>query len=144
MDESEQNCVDKNMIQVLNEKIRENAKLKSENSGLMKNINQLNEEKDKLESEIEESKQTFSSMNSEALKKLSLMIRDKDLEIESLSQRNKSLLEILENEKGPKNEKGSERENLLLEEIKKLKEENVKDKIRTEIKICNIQHLVVI
>ena len=128
VDESEQNCVDKNMIQVLNEKIRENAKLKSENSGLMKNINQLNEEKDKLESEIEESKQTFSSMNSEALKKLSLMIRDKDLEIESLSQRNKSLLEILENEKGPKNEKDSERENLLLEEIKKLKEENVKDK----------------
>ena len=128
VDESEESVVDKNIIQVMNEKIRENAKLKSENSNLLKNINQEIEAKLKLETEIEESKKTFSSMNSEALKKLSLMIRDKDLEIESLSQRNKSLLEILENEKSPKPEKDSEREALLLEEIKKLKEEKVKDK----------------
>ena len=66
-------------------------------------------------------------MNSEALRKLSLMVRDKDLEIESLSERNKSLLEIIENEKGLEQEI-SDREKCLMEEIKKLKEDSMKNK----------------
>merc|ERR1712029_704810 len=92
VDESEP-AVDNNMVHVLNEKIREISQLKSENRNLFQTVAAEKEAKDKLLSEIEENKITLSSMNSEALKKLSLMVRDKDLEIESLSERNKSLLE---------------------------------------------------
>ena len=68
-------------------------------------------------------------MNSEAVKKLSIMIRDKDLEISSLSERNKSLMEIIENEKqGPEAGETIFKQKCqdLEEEVKKLKEENMK------------------
>ena len=127
VDESEQQMYDNNMVHVLNEKIREITQLKSENRNLFQTIASEKEAKDKLQAEIEESKETLSSMNAEALKKLSMLIRDKDLEIESLSERNKSLLEVLENEKGVEND-SCDREKALLDEIQKLKEENSKNK----------------
>ena len=127
VDESEPQ-IDNNMVHVLNEKIREISQLKSENRTMFQTIAAEKEVKEKLQSEIDESKNTFSAMNSEALKKLSLLIRDKDLEIESLSARNKSLLEIIENEKGTGETQSGNRETVLLEEIEKLKTESSKNK----------------
>ena len=127
VDESEPQ-IDNNMVHVLNEKIREISQLKSENRTMFQTIAAEKEMKEKLQTEIDESKNTFSAMNSEALKKLSLLIRDKDLEIESLSARNKSLLEIIENEKGTEETSSGNRETALLEEIEKLKTENSKNK----------------
>eukprot|EP00092_Neocalanus_flemingeri_P005733 GFUD01006173.1.p1 GENE.GFUD01006173.1~~GFUD01006173.1.p1 ORF type:complete len:1637 (+),score=606.37 GFUD01006173.1:190-5100(+) len=127
VDETEQSAIDKNMIHVLNEKIRENTQIKSENNYLIQNITVERDAKEKLEAELAESKQTYSSMNTETVKKLSMLIRDKDLEIESLSERNKTLLEIIENEKGIE-KKDNDKEAELLEEIRKLKDENIKDK----------------
>merc|ERR1719318_1812946 len=143
VDETEQSAIDKNMIQVLNEKIRENTQMKSENNYLLQNLTVEREAKEKLESELAECKQTYSSMNTETVKKLSMLVRDKDLEIESLSERNKSLLEIIENEKaGEKKEaalleemrrlKDESKEAELLEEIRKLKDENIKDKVSVD------------
>merc|ERR1719508_313191 len=131
VDETEQSAIDKNMIQVLNEKIRENTQLKSENNYLIQNITVEREAKEKLEVELAESKQTYTSMNTETAKKLSMLVRDKDLEIESLAERNKTLLEIIENEKGAE-KKDNDKEAALLEEIKKLKEDNIKDKESVE------------
>merc|ERR1712013_44880 len=70
-------------------------------------------------------------MNTEALKKLSMLVRDKDLEIESLSERNKSLLEVIENEKSIEKQNTS-KEAKLFEEVKKLNDENIKDKESVE------------
>merc|ERR1719508_23081 len=131
VDETEQSAIDKNMIQVLNEKIRENTQLKSENNYLIQNITVEREAKEKLEVELAESKQTSTSMNTETVKKLSMLVRDKDLEIESLAERNKTLLEIIENEKGAE-KKDNDKEAALLEEIRKLKEDNIKDKESVE------------
>merc|ERR1712142_1210095 len=131
VDESEQSAIDKNMVHVLNEKIRENTQLKTENNYLLQNLTVEREAKEKLESELAECKQSYSSMNTETVKKLSMLIRDKDLEIESLSERNKSLLEVIENEKSVEKENYS-KESKLLEEIKKLKDENIKDKESVE------------
>merc|ERR1719318_1323559 len=136
VDETEQSAIDKNMIQVLNEKIRENTQMKSENNYLLQNLTVEREAKEKLESELAECKQTYSSMNTETVKKLSMLVRDKDLEIESL-------LEIIENEKaGEKKEaalleemrrlKDESKEAELLEEIRKLKDENIKDKVSVD------------
>jgi len=133
VDESEQSAIDKNMVQVLNEKIRENTQMKSENNYLLQNITAEREAREKLESELAECKQTYSSMNTETVKKLSMLVRDKDLEIESLSARNKSLLEVIDNEKGVDREKEENgKEAKLLEEIRKLKDENIKDKDSVE------------
>jgi chromosome segregation ATPase len=131
VDESEQTAIDKNMVQVLNEKIRENTQMKSENNYLLQNLTAEREAKEKLESELAECKQTYSSMNTETVKKLSMLVRDKDLEIESLSERNKSLLEVIENEKGTEKDNDT-KEAKLLEEIRKLKDEHIKDKASVE------------
>merc|ERR1719219_2297299 len=74
-------------------------------------------------------------MNAETVKKLSgELIRDKDLEIESLGERNKSLLEIIDNEKESENmiklHDGEKQK--LLEEIEVLKESNSKVKADVE------------
>jgi len=131
VDESEQSAIDKNMVQVLNEKIRENTQMKTENNYLLQNLTVEREAKEKLESELAECKQSYSSMNTEALKKLSMLVRDKDLEIESLSERNKSLLEVIENEKSIEKQNTS-KEAKLFEEVKKLNDENIKDKESVE------------
>jgi len=131
VDESEQAAIDKNMVQVLNEKIRENTQMKTENNYLLQNLTVEREAKEKLESELAECKQSYSSMNTEALKKLSMLVRDKDLEIESLSERNKSLLEVIENEKSIEKQ-SNDKESKLIEEIKRLKDENIKDKESVE------------
>ena len=60
-----------------------------------------------------------------------MLVRDKDLEIESLSERNKSLLEVIENEKSIEKQSNS-KESKLIEEIKKLKDEKIKDKESVE------------
>jgi len=127
VDETEQSAIDKNMVQVLNEKIRECTRIKSENNFLIQNLTVEREAKEKLEAELAENKQTYSSMNTEAVRKLSMLVRDKDLEVESLSERNKTLLEIIQNEKEiEKMENVNEAS--LLEEIKKLKDEKIKNK----------------
>jgi len=132
IDESEDTGIDKNMIQVLNEKIRENSLMKSECSHLMSSLSTEREEKERLEKQLEESVQTYSHMNTDAIKKLSLLVRDKDLEISSLNERYKSLLEVIQNEKHIEKEE-CEKENVSKEkfstlenEIRRLTEENLR------------------
>ena len=137
VDEAENLGVDKNMVQVLNEKIRENSQLKGEKSHLMQNLNMEIEEKENALKELEESRQTYNTMNAETVRKLSILIRDKDLEIESLSERNKSLLEVIDNEKEKvdiSNKYDLEKE-LLLKEIEGLKEQDVK--VKTDVENSN-------
>ena len=114
---------EKNMLHVLNEKIRENTQMKSENNYLLQNLTMERESKEKLESELAECKQTYSTMNTESVKKLSLLVRDKDLEIESLSERNKTLLEIIEKEKAADADR-AKIETSLKEELERLKSAN--------------------
>ena len=126
--------MDKNMMQVLNEKSREVSQLKAEVGHLVENLNREREEKENMSRELEESKLTHSAMNAETVKKLSMLIRDKDLEIESLGERNKSLLEIIDNEKESENmiklHDGEKQK--LLKEIEVLKESNSKVKADVE------------
>jgi hypothetical protein len=42
-------------------------------------------------------------MSSETVQRLSSLVRDRDLEVESLNQKIKSLLEVLQNEKDGRN-----------------------------------------
>lgn len=132
IDESEDTGIDKNMIHVLNEKIRENSLMKSECSHLMSSLATEREERERLEKQLEESVETYSNMNTDAIKKLSLLVRDKDLEISSLNERYKSLLEVIQNEKHIE-KKECEKENVSKEkfstlenEIKRLTEENLR------------------
>merc|ERR1719193_131378 len=76
-------------------------------------------------------------MNAETVKKLSMLIRDKDLEIESLGERNKSLLEVIDNEKESENLTNlhDEEKQKLLKEIEVLKESN--SKVKADIENSN-------
>jgi len=137
VDEAETVALDKNMMQVLNEKSREVSQLKSEVGHLLDNLNREREEKENMFRELEESKVTLSAMNAETVKKLSMLIRDKDLEIESLGERNKSLLEVIDNEKESENlgKVHNEEKQKLLKEIELLKESN--SKVKADIENSN-------
>ena len=136
VDEAEA-ALDRNMVQVLNEKSREVSQLKAEVGHLVENLNREREEKEKMLRELEESKVTHSAMNAETVKKLSMLIRDKDLEIESLGERNKSLLEVIDNEKESENLTNlhDEEKQKLLQEIEALKESN--SKVKADIENSN-------
>merc|ERR1719458_2192832 len=130
-------AMDKNMVLVLNEKSREVSQLKAEVGHLVENLNSEREEKETMFRELEESKVTHSAMNAETVKKLSMLIRDKDLEIESLGERNKSLLEVIDNEKESENLTNlhDEEKQKLLQEIEALKESN--SKVKADIENSN-------
>ena len=137
VDEAEVAMMDKNMMQVLNEKSREVSQLKAEVGHLVENLNIEREEKENMFKELEESKVTHSAMNAETVKKLSMLIRDKDLEIESLGERNKSLLEVIDTEKEAENLSNmhNEEKQKLLKEIEVLKESN--SKVKADIENSN-------
>ncbi len=94
------------IMSVLNEKSRECSSLKSEVHRLMNVISaekaalsKLTQENQDLmarSSQEEKEDGPNQEMTKEAVKKLSQMIRDKDLEIESLSQKNDTLLQVLQ------------------------------------------------
>jgi len=130
-------AMDKNMVLVLNEKSREVSQLKAEVGHLVENLNREREEKETMFRELEESKVTHSAMNAETVKKLSMLIRDKDLEIESLGERNKSLLEVIDNEKESENlsKVHDEEKQKMLKEIEVLKESN--SKVKADIENSN-------
>ena len=130
-------AMDKNMVLVLNEKSREVSQLKAEVGHLVENLNREREEKETMFRELEESKVTLSAMNAETVKKLSMLIRDKDLEIESLGERNKSLLEVIDNEKESENlsKVHDEEKQKMLKEIEVLKESN--SKVKADIENSN-------
>ena len=49
------------------------------------------------------SRESYAQMSGETVQRLSSLVRDRDLEVESLNQRIKSLLEVLQNEKDGRN-----------------------------------------
>ena len=49
------------------------------------------------------SSESYAQMSGEMVQRLSSLVRDRDLEVESLNQRIKSLLEVLQNEKDGRN-----------------------------------------
>merc|ERR1712106_61993 len=104
---------------------------------LSKELSQMSSERDSAvtqgKARLQEAQDLRREVSSIIEKKLSMLVRDKDLEIESLSARNKSLLEVIDNEKGVDREKEENgKEAKLLEEIRKLKDENIKDKDSVE------------
>ena len=97
------------IMNVLNEKSRECSSLKGEVHKLMNVISaekaalsKLQQDNHELimnkqgETRATESKEGNKEMTKEAVKKLSQIIRDKDLEIESLTQKNETLLQVLQ------------------------------------------------
>ncbi len=94
------------IMSVLNEKSRECSSLKSEVHRLMNVISAekaalsklTQENQDLMTKNNHEDKEDSPNqeMTKEAVKKLSQIIRDKDLEIESLSQKNETLLQVLQ------------------------------------------------
>ncbi len=91
------------IMSVLNEKSRECSTLKSEVHKLMNVISAEKTAISKLQQENQELAQKRKVHNDEneeltkeAVKNLSRIIRDKDLEIESLNQKNQSLLQVLQ------------------------------------------------
>ena len=104
------------IMNVLNEKSRECSSLKGEVHRLMNVISaekaalsklqQDNNEliKNKEENRSTEGEEANKEMTKEAVKKLSQIIRDKDLEIESLTQKNETLLQVLQSTSGSTND----------------------------------------
>ena len=92
------------ILSILNEKSRENSNLKSENHKLMNVVSQQKGALSKLQEDNRElstsqpdpTEQPNQEMTKEAIKKLSQIIRDKDMEIEALSQKNQTLLQVLQ------------------------------------------------
>ena len=115
------------MIAVMEDKTRECSTLKAEVNRLMATISEERNALDRLQSENQrllESKSNISiledsndagSMQKEALQKLSNIIRDKDVEIDALKQKNETLLTIFQDssQNGPQiNSLIQEKENL--------------------------------
>ncbi|KAF7470283.1 Hypothetical predicted protein [Marmota monax] len=107
------------ILAVLNEKTKENTQLQAEHQK-MKDILaareaaliQLQEENKKLSTKFENSDQ---DMFRETLENLSHIIREKDIEIDALSQKSQTFLEVLRTS-GTGHEVGGEFEELLQEQ----------------------------
>lgn len=87
------------MMQVLNDKTRECSQLKGEVHKLMNVVSAEKAALSKLQQDNQQLKEQETEkpnqdMGKEAIKNLSRMIRDKDLEIESLNQKNTTLLQV--------------------------------------------------
>ena len=88
------------MIAILDEKTREASSLKSEVHRLMNVVSAGKAAIAKLQQDSQEmSRNNGESLNEdmkkEAIRKLSQMIKDKDFEIEALSQKNSTLLQVI-------------------------------------------------
>ncbi|ELU10618.1 hypothetical protein CAPTEDRAFT_62711, partial [Capitella teleta] len=87
------------MMSILNEKTRECSSLKSEVRRLMNVVSQEKQAITKLQQDNQELRTPKEApnqdMSKEAIKRLSQIIKDKDLEIESLGQKNQTLLQVL-------------------------------------------------
>ena len=88
------------MMSVMTEKSRECSQLKSEVHRLMSVVSAEKAALYKLQQDNQEIKSNLSAphhdMKQEAIKKLSQLIHDKDLEIESLALKNQTLLQVLQ------------------------------------------------
>ncbi len=133
------------IMNVLNEKSRECSSLKGEVHRLMNVISQEKAALTKLQQDNQDlvsSKQQQGNhrsgshgrhsrpgeqdddvnreMTKEAVKKLSQIIRDKDLEIESLTQKNETLLQVLQETSGASSDAGSQQLGSLLQDKENL------------------------
>ncbi|KAK3093131.1 hypothetical protein FSP39_011514 [Pinctada imbricata] len=97
------------ILAVMNEKSREASNLKSEVHRLMNVISaekvaleKLQQDNNELTRTREKEKSPVEEMQKEALQNLSRIIRDKDMEIEALRQKNETLLAVLQ--ESPNNE----------------------------------------
>ncbi|XP_062974040.1 thyroid receptor-interacting protein 11 [Elgaria multicarinata webbii] len=119
------------VLAVLSEKTRENSQLKTDYHKMMDIVaaneaalKKLQEENQKLASEFESSSQ---DMSRETIKNLSRIIREKDIEIDALSQKCQTLLTVLQTSNmGTGNEVGGINSNQfeeLLQERDKLKQQ---------------------
>ncbi|KAK2168355.1 hypothetical protein LSH36_17g00045 [Paralvinella palmiformis] len=92
------------IMSILNEKTRECSSLKSEVHRLMNVISAektalsklQQDNQDLIRSKDDPREDPWQEMKQEAIKKLSQIIRDKDMEIEALSQKNQTLLQVLQ------------------------------------------------
>ncbi|XP_042294583.1 thyroid receptor-interacting protein 11 [Sceloporus undulatus] len=139
------------VLAVLSEKTRENSQLKTDYHKMMDIVaakeaalKKLQEENQKLASEFESSSQ---DMSRETIKNLSRIIREKDIEIDALSQKCQTLLTVLQaSSTGAGSELGSINSNQfeeLLQERDKLKQqvkkmEEWKKQVMTTVQ--NMQH----
>ena len=88
------------MIAILDEKTREASSLKSEVHRLMNVVSAGKAAIAKLQQDSQEmlrnnGESLNEDMKKEAIRKLSQMIKDKDFEIEALSQKNSTLLQVI-------------------------------------------------
>ncbi|XP_077179628.1 thyroid receptor-interacting protein 11 [Paroedura picta] len=139
------------VLAVLSEKTRENSQLKTDYHNMMDIVaakeaalKKLHEENQKLASEFESSSQ---GMSRETIKNLSRIIREKDIEIDALSQKCQTLLTVLQTSNvGGDNERGGINSNQfeeLLQERDKLKQQVKKmDEWKQQVTttVQNMQH----
>ena len=85
---------------MLNEKTRELTQARAENHHLQTQVAEERERRDQLELAQAELRESYTQMKNETIKKLSTLVRDKELEIESLTTKNQSLLDILKANNG--------------------------------------------
>ena len=98
------------MVEVLNEKTRENSHLKKENERLMQNLAEEQRQASIIKASIEQQTNEKEEMSKIAVHKLSQIIKDKDMEIEALGKKNESLLTVLQSSAGDSDKKKSEYE----------------------------------
>ena len=84
------------MVEVLNEKTRENSQLKKENVSLMNNLAEEQRKISILKDAREKDTSEKNEMGKAAVHKLSQIIKDRDIEIEALKNKNESLLTVLQ------------------------------------------------
>ena len=92
---SEEDTASNMMMEVLNEKTRENSQLKKENERLLQSLSENQNDLILLKESMENDKKEKEDMNKTAVHKLAQLIKDKDMEIGLLKDRNDSLLTVL-------------------------------------------------
>merc|ERR1711974_188368 len=96
--EANENGERQQMVAILNEKSRENSKLKKEIGQLLERVAVEERNHEDQLSSISKEKIEKEELSKATVQKLSQLIRDKDLELESLRERNTSLVKIVESE----------------------------------------------
>jgi len=96
------------MVAILNEKTRENSKLKKENGQFLQRMADSGRNYEEKISCLSKEKIEKEELSKATVQKLSQLVRDKDLELESLRQKNSSLVQIVEeNSRSVANEKAN-------------------------------------
>ena len=98
------------MVEVLNEKTRENSQLKKENVSLMNNLAEEQRKVSVLKDAREKDTSEKNEMGKAAVHKLSQIIKDRDIEIEALKNKNESLLTVLQTNEDELQKQTEERE----------------------------------